>query len=91
MRLAQAGRPKLSMPPLRRMPAARSSRPASNSSSGISSPTLDALDEPEIGGGEQADVVGVLPVDALEASRDDQPDAGEFFGGGLCSREEPLP
>ena len=44
-------------------------------------PTLDALYQPKIGGGEQADVVGVLPVDAFEAARDDQPDAGEFFGG----------
>ena len=39
----------------------------------------DAIDEAEIGGGKEAEVVGVLPVDALEALRDDQPDAGGFL------------
>jgi hypothetical protein len=33
-----------------------------------------------VGGGEQADVVGVLPVDALEAPGDHQPDAGQALG-----------
>ncbi len=42
----------------------------------------DALQQPEVGRGEQADVVGVLPVDALEALGDHQPDAGQPLGGG---------
>jgi hypothetical protein len=36
---------------------------------------LDACHQPQVRAGEQADVVGVLPVDALEALRDHQPDA----------------
>src|SRR5262245_29980610 len=34
----------------------------------------DAIDESEIRGGEQAEIVGILAIDALEAPRDDQPD-----------------
>ena len=45
---------------------------------GLAAP--DAVDQAEIGGGEQADVVGVLPVDALEAFGDDQADAGQLLG-----------
>ena len=41
---------------------------------------LDALDQPEVGRREQTDVVGVLPVDALEALGDDQPHAGRALG-----------
>jgi hypothetical protein len=39
----------------------------------------DAVDQAEVGGGEEPDVVGVLTVDALEALGDDQSDAGEPF------------
>jgi hypothetical protein len=43
---------------------------------------FDAVDETEIGRGEQADVVCVLAVDALEALGDDEADAGEPLGRG---------
>ena len=43
--------------------------------------SLDARDEPEVRGGEQADVVGILPVDALEALGDDQANACQLLGG----------
>src|SRR4030095_6875611 len=42
---------------------------------------FDPRDQPEVGGGEEADVVGVLAVDALEALGDDEPDARELLGG----------
>jgi hypothetical protein len=41
---------------------------------------LDARDQAEVGGGEQADVVGVLTIDALEAFSDDQAHAGRALG-----------
>jgi hypothetical protein len=41
----------------------------------------DARDQAEVGRGEQADVVGVLPVQAFEAFGDDQPHAGRLLGG----------
>ena len=41
---------------------------------------LDAVEEAEVGRGEEADVVGVLAVDALEALGDDEADAGEPLG-----------
>jgi hypothetical protein len=43
---------------------------------------LDALHEAEVAGGEEANVVRVLPVDAFEAAGDHQADAGQLFRGG---------
>ena len=43
---------------------------------------LDTRHQAEIGGGEEPDVVGVLPVDALETLGNHQPHTGRFF----CSR-----
>ena len=41
---------------------------------------LDARDQAEVGRREEPDVVGVLPVDALEALGHDEADAGQFLG-----------
>ena len=62
--------PYASRPPLRRIAAASASRPASELVDGDRLAARDALDQAEVGRREQADVVGVLPVDALEALGD---------------------
>ena len=46
----------------------------------IGSPRCDSLEQAEVGGGEQAEVVGVLAIDALEAFGDHQADAGGSLG-----------
>jgi hypothetical protein len=61
------------------MAAASASRPATSSSILDLLAALDALDQSKISRGEQTEVVGVLPVDALEALCDHQADAGGFF------------
>jgi len=42
--------------------------------------TPEAFEELEIGRGEEPDIVRVLPIDALEALRDHEPDAGGLLG-----------
>jgi hypothetical protein len=52
---------------------------------------LDSFDQAEIGRREETDVVGVLPVDALETLGDHKSHAAARSATTLCSRDEPLP
>ena len=52
---------------------------------------LDAIDQREVGRREQAEVVGVLAIDPLEASAMTSRTPAERSATTLCSRDDPLP
>ena len=66
------------------------SRPAANSSISKGLATPDAVDQAEIGRGQQSDIIGILPVNPLEALGDDKANPGHFLGQRAVLARGPL-